>query len=172
MKFSITVVFLVVLATCSVDIAAQCVVEKDASPALVNVKLGMSPAEVNTALGGAAKVKVKDDAKHSFFKNYLKMGKAKGRLAGAKAFYLRFYEQRLYQAEIFYHAEYRWNDLESFVRDYSAENGFAYENWVFKNGYATAKCKGFTVKADYILNPHLEITDEAAKETMDNEGNG
>lgn len=170
MKFSILLVFLVIVTFAAGNAMSQCLVETDASPRLVNIKLGMTASEANTALGGAAKAKIKDDGKHSFFKNYLKIGKAKGRLAGARAFYMRFYERRVYQTEIFYHSGYRWNDLESFVRDYSNENGFAFENFVFKNGYAKAECVGFSIQADYILNPHIEITDETVVEKMETAG--
>jgi hypothetical protein len=147
--------------------AAQCELSLNESPGLVNVRLGMTPEEVNAALGGSVRVKVKNDNQQSYFKSFLKKGKAKGVLTGARAFYLRFFESQVYQIEIFYHKDFKWNNLEAFLRDYSLESGFASDNFVTKYGYSTAKCKGFTIRADYKLNPHLEITDQAAKERVE-----
>lgn len=146
---------------------AQCTLAASDAPALVTVRLGMSPSQVNSALKGALKVKVKGDGHYSLFKSYLKKGKAKGVLTGARAFYLRFYEQRLYQVEIFYHEESHWTDLDAFVRDYSSTSGFDFENFQFKNGYAKAECEGFSVNADYVLNPHIELTDEVVREKVE-----
>lgn len=125
----------------------------------------MTPDEVNAVLSGAARVKVKKDSRYTFFKNYLK-NNAKGVLSGARAFYIRFYERRVYQIELFYNRGYRWQELKTFVGDYSNSAGIALENFEFKNGYATAECVGFTIKADYILNPHIEITDDVVKERV------
>ena len=167
MRFiSILLVLLIVLTG---DSSAQCDLVIEDSPKMVGLRLGMTAAEVNAALGGAAKVKVKTDGQYSYFKSYLKKGKSKGVLTGARAFYVRFYNKRLYQVEIFYHRDYRWNSLESLISDYSSESGFPFEYWKTKHGYATAKCDSFTVKADYILNPHLEISNEAVVDAIEKE---
>ena len=159
-------IFLALLIVLTVDLSAQCDLVLSDSPKMVGLRLGMTAAETNAALRGAAKVKAKTDGQYSYFKNYLKKGKSKGVLTGARAFYVRFYNKRLYQIEIFYHRDYRWNALESLISDYSAESAFPFEYWKTKHGYATAKCDGFTVRADYILNPHLEISNDAAVDAI------
>jgi hypothetical protein len=152
-------IFLVLLIVLTSDSYAQCDLVIEDSPKMVGLRLGMTAAEANVALGRAAKVKVKKDGQYSYFKSYLKKGKSKGVLTGARAFYVRFYKKRLYQIEIFYHRDHRWSNLESLISDYSTESAFPFQFWAIRHGYAKAKCDGFTVKADYILNPHLEISD-------------
>jgi hypothetical protein len=82
---------------------------------------------------------------------------------------LRFYNGTLYQIEIFYKKEYRWQDLESFLKDYSAQQSFPNQFWQTEYGYSKAKCQGFTLDADYILNPHIQITDDAISEIVEKE---
>jgi hypothetical protein len=118
----------------------------------------MSPAEASNALG--LKVKVKPDGQRVFFKNYIKK-KAKQNLTGLRAIFLRFYDGKLYQIELFYNKEYRWQSLENFLNDYSSQNNFPGEYWQTEYGYSKANCKGFTIDADYVLNPHIQLTDDA-----------
>ncbi len=160
--------FFISLVLLAADASAQCTLTFAEAPTLVNLRLGMSPAEVNSALNGAARVKVKKDGQYSYFKSYLKKGKAKGILTGARAFYVRFFDKRVYQIEIFYHNEFQSTDLESFVRSFSARTNFNFGNFKIENGYAKAECEGFTVAADTILNPHLELTDEGIKAILNN----
>lgn len=138
------------------------------SPALLNLKLGMSVSEVNSALGGGLKVKVKTEGERTYFKNWIKKP-AKGSLAGLRAVFFSFFDGRLYQIELFYQDDYRWRDLESLLRDYSAENSFPYEHWRLKNGYAKAQCEGFSLDADRVLGAHIQITDDAVMERVEAE---
>jgi len=135
------------------------------SPRLLNLKLGMNLAETNAALGGDLRVKVKPNGQRSFMRNYRKKT-PKGSLRGIRALFLRFFDERLYQIEIFYNKEDRPMDLTAFANNYSAKSSFPANLWKIKYGYATAKCVGFTLRADTILNPHIELTDENGLEKI------
>lgn len=127
----------------------------------------MSPSEVNAALNGAARINVKNDGHYTYFKNYLKKRRAKGVLSSARAFYVRFFDRRVYQVELFYQPGYKSANIEPFVREYSISTNFAVENFKIKNGYAKAKCLGFIVEADTILTPHIQLTDIEGKKRVD-----
>ena len=160
-------IFFVLLGSFSVGANAECKLTIPESPPIAAVRLGMSPEDVNAALAGAARVKVKSDEQTSYFKSFRKPGKAKGALKGARAFFVRFFERRVYQVEIFYHEGSRPTNLESFVEAYSNASGFPQSTFVIKHGYATAKCDGFVIRADTKLNPHIEITDEVALKKLE-----
>lgn len=129
-------------------------------PPLFNLRLGMTVPEVNAALSGDLKVKAKPEGERSFFKNWIKK-EAKGKLAGMRAIYLRFFDGRLYQIELFYQEEHGWVDLESMLGDLTSRSGFPREFWKVKNGYAKAECEGFSLDADKVLGAHFQITDDA-----------
>lgn len=152
----------------SVVIAGQekCELTLNESPTLQNLKLGMSPGEVSSILG--IKVKVKPEGQRSFFKNYIKK-RAKRNLTGIRAMFLRFYNAKLYQIEFFYETDYRWQNLSAFINDYSTQNNFPANFWQSKYGYADAECKGFSLNADYILNPHIQLTNDSIAEVVKKE---
>jgi hypothetical protein len=133
----------------------KCELNLSQSPTLQNLKLGMSPGEASNVLG--IKVKAKPEGQSTFFKNYIKK-KAKRNLTGVRVIYLRFYEGKLYQIEFFYETDYRWQTLDNLLDDFSSENNFSREFWQTKFGYSKANCQGFSIDADYILNPHIQIT--------------
>ncbi|MDH3493259.1 MAG: hypothetical protein OEM82_06885 [Acidobacteriota bacterium] len=157
--------FLLVLGCFGGTIRAECTVTTGESPKLVNLRLGMSPEEVNAALGGASTVKVKKDTRYTHYRRF-KKGKAKGQLAGVKTFWIRFFEKRVYSIEVFFHEYGNFQDVEYLAKRYSAAHDFAYENFEVKYGYARAECEGFSVKADYILDPHIEISDTNVVESL------
>lgn len=132
----------------------------DTNPGMSGVFLDSPVSEVNTALKGDLKVKVKQNGERTFFKNWLKRP-AKGRLQGVRALYLRFLDGILYQIEIFYNDGVGGNDLESFLGYVSKENGFPRDKWKVTNGYAKFSCDGFSFEADRVLNPHVQISIEA-----------
>lgn len=130
------------------------------APSLLSLRLGMTVSEVNAVTGKELKVKVKPDGERSFFKNWIKK-EAKGSLAGMRAIYLRFFNGRLYQIELFYKEDHRWTDLDSMLSDYASDTGFGREFWKVKNGYAKAQCDGFSLEADRVLGAHFQLTDDA-----------
>jgi hypothetical protein len=144
----------------------KCELTLTQAPTLQNLKLEMSPSEANNALGKSLKVKVKPQGQQTFFKNYINK-KAKGNLTGIRAIFLRFYEGKLYQIELFYEQDYRWQNLEDLLKDYSARNDFPVNFWQTEYGYASANCTGFSLNADYILNPHIQITNDATAEIVE-----
>jgi len=139
----------------------ECKLTLSEAPTLLNLRLGMTVGEVNSVLGGDLKVKVKTEGERTFFKNYIKKP-AKGSLTGIRAVYLSFLEGRLYQAELFYEEDYRWPDLDSLLRSYSSDAAFSYDFWKVKNGYARARCDGFSLDADRVLGAHIQLTDDAS----------
>ncbi|NNE99361.1 MAG: hypothetical protein HKN25_10120 [Pyrinomonadaceae bacterium] len=145
----------------------KCKLNLNEAPKLHNVRLGMSAEEATRAFQNRIKVKAKSDGQSSFFKNFIKK-RAKGNLAGIRAIFLRFYRGRIYQIELFYEEDHRWRDLESLLDDYSIQNNFPREFWQTKFEYASAKCMGFSLKADYKLNPHIQLTDDVAAKLVKN----
>jgi hypothetical protein len=137
----------------------ECKLTLAEAPALLNLRLGMTAPEVNAAIGRDLKVKVKPKGERSFFKNYIKKP-AKGALTGVRAIYLRFFNGSLYQIELFYQEDYLWPDLGSLLTDYSSSHSFSANYWRVKNGYANARCDGFSLDADHVLGAHIELTDD------------
>ena len=121
----------------------------------------MSPAEVRGALGKDLKIKIKSGGDRSFFQNYI--GKdAPAKLAGIRALYLRFLDDKLYQIEIFYEERADVPTLEAFARNLSAQIKFPPDvNWQFVQNKALIECAAFTFIADKTLNPRVELTDTA-----------
>jgi len=152
----------------AINVSAQekCELALEQAPMLQNLRLGMLPQEVTSAL--KLKLKVKTKGQKSFFKSYAKK-KAKRNLAGIRAIFLRFYDGKLYQIEFFYEKDYRWQNLESLLDYYSTQNNFPKEFWQNEYGYASADCKGFSLDADYILNPHIQLTNDAIAELVEKE---
>lgn len=162
----IIILITIFLFTVNISAKEKCELTLDSSPTLQKLKLGISPKESSSILG--IKVKVKSEGQRAFFKNYIKK-KAKGNLTGIRALFLRFYNAKLYQIEIFYEKDYRWQNLEEFLTYYSSNNSFSKDFWKTKYGYSKATCKGFSLNADYILNPHIQLTDDAIAEIVEKE---
>ncbi|MDQ3633530.1 MAG: hypothetical protein M3405_03350 [Acidobacteriota bacterium] len=136
------------------------------APTLQNLSLGMSPTEARSILG--IKVKADKEGQSTYFQNYIKK-KAKGKLTGIRAIYLRFYDAKLYQIEFFYEQNYRWQNLENLLDDYSSNHNFPREFWLTEYGYADADCNGFSLDADYKLNPHIQLTNDGIAEIVEME---
>lgn len=154
----LTLFILCILFLTSSVIAQECT--QFQPPSLLNLRLGMTVSEVNSVTGRDLKVKADTEGEETFFKNWIKKP-AKGKLAGVRAIYLSFFNGRLYQIEIFYQEDYRWQDLESLLQGIAAEQGFPREFWKVKNGYAKAQCEGFSLAADRVLGAHVQITDDS-----------
>ena len=165
MKFYLTTCLILLLAM-QLSAQAKCELVLGEAPTLQHLKLGMTETETRRAIG--LKVKAGETGQSTFFKNYIK-SKAKRNLTGVRALYLRFYNERLYQIEFFYEPDYRWQNLENLLDDYSAKNNFPREFWESKYGYASADCAGFSLKANYQLNPHIQLTDKRIAEIVKSE---
>ncbi len=144
----------------------KCELNLSEAPTLQNLRLGMSPVEARNVLG--IKVKAEKEGQSTYFQNYIKK-KAKGNLTGIRAIYLRFYDAKLYQIEFFYEQNYRWQNLDNLIDNYSVKSNFPREFWLTEYGYADANCNGFSLDADYKLNPHIQLTNDAIAEIVEAE---
>ncbi len=132
------------------------------APLLLNLRLGMLPEEVQSAFGKSLKIKIKKNDGRVFFQNYIK-NPAPAALNNIRALYLRFYDRRLYQIELFYEPRPDLPNLESITQTLAAQMNFSPESWQIKNAYATTFCKETSLKVDNILNPHIELTNETTR---------
>jgi hypothetical protein len=127
---------------------------------LQGLSLGMSPSEVQSVFGRDLKIKVKTSGDRTFFQNYIEKS-APAALGGVRALYLRFLDGKLYQIEIFYEERAEVPTLESFTANLSAKMRFPAENWQFAKNKAVIDCGAFTLVAEKLLNPRVELTDTA-----------
>lgn len=141
----------------AVSISAQekCELSVNAAPRLFNLKLGMSGAQAKRAVGGS--LNIKNIKTGTFFQNFIK-NPPPPNLIGASAVYLRFFDSKLYQIEIFYQNENAV--LEKLVRDFSAKENLPPEFWKIEYGIARLNCGEFSVIIDNFLNPRIQLTDE------------
>ncbi len=131
---------------------------------LLGLRLGMLPEQARSVFGKDLKVKVKKKGQRTFFQNFIKKP-APNSLNGVRAIYLRFFDGRLYQIEIFYENRSDWQTLENFTGDFSAKANLP--AWKIENGKAEIICGGFSIVADRILNPRIELTDETIRAQID-----
>ena len=135
----------------------------------LNLRLGMTTEEVQAALGKDLKIKLNPKGDYRFFQNYIDKNPPPN-LRGVRAFYLRFFERRLYQIEIFYNEEFS-PTLETFAANLAAQLNFPASEWIYENKKAVIRCGENSLAADYVLNPRVEMTDETtlAKVNQQNE---
>ena len=129
------------------------------SPKLLNLNLGMASTDVKLVFGKDLNVKVKNKGEQTFFQNYIEKP-AQNRLVGIRALYLRFFDDKLYQIEIFYENSSDSLTLLDFTKAISVEMNFAEDTWQIKHNKALISCGEFSLFADNILNPRIELTDE------------
>lgn len=127
---------------------------------ILNLRLGMTTEEAQTALGKDLKIKLKAKGDYRFFQNYIDKNPPPG-LRGVRALYLRFFERRLYQIEIFYNEDFS-PALENFAARLAAQLNFSPSEWIYENKRALIRCGENSLAADYVLNPRVELTDETA----------
>lgn len=135
-----------------------CNLELNAAPALQNLRLGMTPDEVQTAFGRDLKIKIKKNGNKVFFQNFIEKP-APQPLNGVRALYLRFFDRRLYQIEFFYENRAEWQTLDDFAR-YLTTTFNLPDLWKDVKGRKTLTCNGFSLATDRVLNPRIELTDE------------
>ncbi len=144
--------------------AAQetCVMDSKTAPVLLNLKLQMSPEQVQNVLGRDLKIKIKGSGERTFFQNFIEK-KAPPNLPGVRALYLRFFDRRLYQIEIFYENGNNWRTLEDFTAYVSTDLNLPASIWEITKGRGEIKCAASSLVADNVLNPRIEFTDETIR---------
>ncbi len=165
MKFAVaksvlTIIFTLVLV--AVGTAQTCDLTAKNATLLLNLPIGMSPEQTQTVFGKALKIKIKKKGERTFFQNYIKKP-APESLRGVRALYLRFYDGKLYQIEIFYELRADLNTLESVTNQLAAQFNFPNTGWQIKNNLAEIRCGEISLVTDYILNPRIELTDETIR---------
>lgn len=134
------------------------------APTLLGLRLGMSPNEAKNAFGGKLKIKVKK--KGTFFQNYIDK-KSPPFLPDVRALYLRFFEAKLYQIEIFYKPQLKNQTLAEFTERLDTRLNLPPDLWINEYGQATLNCDSFSLVADTVLNPRVQLTDEAIRARFD-----
>lgn len=134
------------------------------APAFFGLRLQMSPFEVKTVFGKSLKLKVKREG--TFFQNFVDK-KPPAFLPNVRALYLRFFDGKLYQIEIFYdeanRETARINPPTDMVNRLSANFNLPEIGWETKDArFYKLTCGGFSLAADDVLNARVELTDEAA----------
>ena len=142
--------------------AAQetCELESKTASLLLNLRIGMSPDEARSVFGKDLKIKIKKNGERTFFQNFIKKP-APNSLYGVRALYLRFYDRRLYQIEIFYETRQDLRTLEDIINALSLQLNFPISDWKITNNRAAINCGEISLVADNILNPRIELTNEA-----------
>lgn len=155
------ILFFLCLVCLPAAIAAQdtCNLEVKDAPAVFGLSLGMSGTEARNVFGKDLKIKVKKKGGRVFFQNFIKKP-APQSLSGVRALYLRFLDDRLYQIEVFYEDDSQTQTLADFVQFLTAELKITRQFETIK-GRPTINCEGFSLVADKVLNPKIELTDKA-----------
>lgn len=163
--FLLTIVFIFPLAA---QDAVACAAKLADAPALLNLKLKMSPVEAQRVFGKDLKISNKNKGEYTFFQNYIDKSPP-GSLANVRALYLRFYDGSLYQIEVFYQNRDLKPTLEDFINSESARLNIPISAWKIENGIVRLKCSEFSLVTDDILNPRVELTDEIARAQVEEE---
>ncbi len=152
------------LAFAAAACAAQeiCELASKRAPLLLNLQIGMSPEQTQTIFGKDLKIKIKKKGERTFFQNFIKKP-APNSLSGVRALYLRFFDQRLYQIEIFYEPRPDLKTLENIADTLSRQLNFPVSDWKIENNRAEIVCGEISLAADNILNPRIELTDEIVR---------
>ena len=135
-------------------------------PALHGLKLSMSPEQAQSVFGKNLKIKIKKNGERVFFQNFIDVAPPAA-LDGVRALYLRFFDRRLYQIEIFYDRPSPERTLDDVTRDFSARLNLPFSSWRIKNARAVVGCGDFSIAADAILVPHVELSDENVRKKVE-----
>ncbi len=141
--------------------AAQetCRVEIKDAPTFFNLRLGMTAPEAQNAVGKKLKVKVKKKGERTFFQNFIKKPPP-NTLMGVRALYLRFFNGALYQIEIFYEEKTNWQTIAASAQILTTNFNFAQSFQENTTRQIETKCAGFSLIADNVLNPRIELTND------------
>ncbi len=141
------------------NVAAQtpnCDLAISDAPTLLGLRLGMSPQQARDVFGGKLKIKVKKAG--TFFQNYIDKNPPSF-LPNVRALYLRFFEAQLYQIEIFYQPQTERQTLAEFIKRLDTRLNLP-NFWESEYGQAELNCRTFSLVADNVLNPRVQLTDE------------
>ena len=138
----------------------KCDLTLQAAPGVFGLSLEMTPQETQSVFGKNLKVKVKKEG--SFFQNFIDK-KPPAFLTGVRAIYLRFFNRKLYQIEIFYESEEGRENLYEFVTALSAKLNLPTKYWNEVNRKYLLDCADFSLVVDNVLNPRIELTQKAIK---------
>ncbi len=122
----------------------------------------MSPDEARSVFGKDLKIKIRKNGERTFFQNFIKKP-APNSLRGVRALYLRFFDRRLYQIEIFYEPQQDLRTLENIAGALSSQLNFLISDWKIINNRAAINCGEISLAADNILNPRIELTNETIR---------
>ena len=159
---------LILIFTASVAAQETCILSAENAPSLFNLKLGNTPEEAREILNRKFKIKNKRKGQYTFFQNFIKKD-SPDVTNEIRAFYLRFYDGKLYQIEFFYEPQNRFQRLEDFVNFQTQNLNLPASFWKIEYGIAKIDCGGFTIQADSALNSRIEITDEAIRAEVEAE---
>jgi hypothetical protein len=155
--------FLFSLAVACVCAAQEtCELTVKTAPLLLNLQIGMSPEQARGVFGNELKIKFKKNGERTFFQNYIKQP-APDSLRGVRALYLRFFDRRLYQIEIFYEPRTDLRTIENIADALSSQLNLPASNWKIENNRAEIVCGEISLAADNVLNPRIELTDEIVR---------
>ena len=158
------ILLLLILCGGTIGAAQQtCQLDLQNAPALFNLRLGMSPVEARAAIGNALKIKIKKRGDKTFFQEFAKRN-APAPLENVNAIYLRFFDLRLYQIEIFYRDQNQWPTLDAFADDLRLKLNLTALEPV--KGKRQLNCGDFSVVADKVLNPRAVLTDELTRQKV------
>ena len=138
---------------------SECGLKLKDAPAFFGLKLGLAAEEAQAVLGQGFKIKPKKSGEFGFFQDFTEQP-ATGVLSGVRAVYLRFFNHKLYQIEIFYEDKAEWKTLEDFTKSLPV---YAGTTWNYAKGKAEINCGEFTLVARKVLNPSIELTDELTR---------
>ncbi len=139
-----------------------CDLSSKTAPLLLNLAIGTSPEQARAVLGKVLKIKIKKRGARTFFQNYIKKP-APEPLRGVRALYLRFFDRKLYQIEIFYEPRRDLPTLEAIVGALSEQLNLPAAEWETKGVRAAINCAGESLVADDVLNPRVQLTDETIR---------
>lgn len=155
---------LIILTLFACNAAAQIECDLRTKPAALffNLQVGFSPAEAQNLIGKSLKIKIKKRGERTIFQNFIKKS-APENLRGVRALYLRFFDLKLYQIEIFYEPRLDLKSLEAVKNELSKQFNVDVSEWQTKNNRTRIECGGVSISADNVLNPRIELTDETIR---------
>lgn len=158
MKISFLLLLLFFIAPCAAQ--EKCDLKLKDAPRFFGLSLAMSPKQAQSVLGRKLKLKIKKEG--TFFQNFIDKPPPDF-LPEVRAIYLRFFDRRLYQIEVFYEAAEGERNLGEFVGSLPNKSNLPMNLWVTDNEKAKLVCAEFSIVADNVLNPRVELTDEITR---------
>ena len=159
---SVFIILLLFVWNNAVSAQENCDLSSKPAALLLNLQIGMSPEEAQNIFGRDLKVKIKKNGERTIFQNYVKTPAANS-LKGIRAIFLRFYDKKLYQLEIFYEPRTDLKTTEEIADVLASQLSFPAAQWQIKNKRAEIRCNNLWLLADNVLNPRIQITDETVR---------